>query len=419
MIEYIDRVTSGEGLSRTTAREAGRALFNDATDTQLGAMIAGLRAKGETVDEVVGIAEGLSDSARMVRPDVFPLVTLGNTGSGEHGTFDVLTSAALVAVAADVQITRHLSGPVGSYAGRRPRLGVLIDEDPRAVSRAIEEVGIGLAPMSAFHTGMEAYDRLCAEVGLRTIFDILGPLINPTRADAQLVGVAAPELVEVVAHSLKMTGADRALVVHGDGLDQVAVHGPTVVAEVNGGDVHQYSLRPSDIGLEHHDAHDIATTADGWNMNAVRSVVTGREGEAKQEAVLANAGAIVYLAGAADTLCSGVEQARTTIESGRLTGSLNSSHERRISQRHRRDPASEEPGHVFISHEPGGMIGDNSSAQGRDTSAQAVSGSGLQGRLRPPSVPVGDRGECTPQIADGPARTSRTAQDEKPSWRPS
>ncbi|ACV47885.1 MULTISPECIES: anthranilate phosphoribosyltransferase [Halomicrobium] len=319
MQEYIERVTEGEDLTQDEAREAATAVFEDATEAQIGALLAGLRAKGETEAEIAGFAEGMRDAARTIDPDRRPLVDTCGTGGDDYDTINVSTTSTMVAAGAGVPIAKHGNYSVSSSSGSADVLevaGVDVEAEPPQVEQAIEDDGIGFMLAPVFHPAMKAVIGPRKELGMRTIFNILGPLTNPAGADAQVLGVYDPALVSTIAEALARMDVERAMVVHGSGLDEIAIHGETVVAEVTGSEIEEYTLVPEDIGLTTADIEDVAGGTPEENAEDLRGIVEGTVTGPKQDIILANAGAAIYVAGEADSHEAGVEAAREAIESG-------------------------------------------------------------------------------------------------------
>jgi len=316
---HVERVTDGEDLTLAEAREASRAVFEDATEAQIGALLAALRAKGETEAEIAGFAQGMREAARTITPDRDPLVDTCGTGGDDHDTINVSTTSAIVAAGAGVPIAKHGNYSVSSSSGSADVLeevGVTVDAEPPAVEDAIEDEGIGFMLAPVFHPAMKAVIGPRKELGMRTIFNVLGPLTNPAGADAQVLGVYDPDLVPLIARSLAHMPVERALVVHGAGMDEIAVHDATTVAEVEGESVTEYTLTPADLGLDRHDIADVAGGTPEENAADLRGIVRGEADGAKRDIILANAGAAIYVAGGADSLEDGVEVARQAIDSG-------------------------------------------------------------------------------------------------------
>src|SRR6056297_2783807 len=325
MQDYIERVTDGEDLTLEESRDAARAVFEEATDAQIGALLSALRSKGETETEIAGFARGMRTAARTITPDRQPLVDTCGTGGDDYDTINVSTTSAIVASGAGVPIAKHGNYSVSSSSGSADVLeeaGVTVDAEPPAVESAIESEGIGFMLAPVFHPAMKAVIGPRKELGMRTIFNVLGPLTNPAGADAQVLGVYDPDLVPVLAQALGRMDTERALVVHGSGLDEIAIHNETTVAEVTGDSISEYTITPADLGLEQHAIDAIAGGSPEENAEDLRGIVTGDVTGAKRDIILANAGAAIYVADVAESHEAGVEHAREAIESGDAAAKL-------------------------------------------------------------------------------------------------
>ncbi|MFB6133225.1 MAG: anthranilate phosphoribosyltransferase [Halanaeroarchaeum sp.] len=319
MEEYVRRVTDGGDLTLDESREVARLLFEEATAAQIGALLAGLRAKGETETEIAGFAQGMRDAARTIDPDRRPLVDTCGTGGDDYDTINVSTTSAIVASGAGVPVAKHGNYSVSSASGSADVLeevGVRVDAEPPAVEEAIESEGIGFMLAPVFHPAMKAVIGPRKELGVRTIFNVLGPLTNPAGADAQVMGVYDPKLVPVMARALSHMEVERAMVVHGSGLDEIAVHDETTVAEVRGDAIEEYTVSPSDLGISRRDVSEVAGGAPSENARDLTGIVRGERDGAKRDIVAANAGAALYVAGEATSLRDGTERAEAAIESG-------------------------------------------------------------------------------------------------------
>jgi anthranilate phosphoribosyltransferase len=325
MQDYIERVTDGTDLTQAEARAAARGVFEEATEAQIGALLAALRAKGETETEIAGFAQGMRDAARTIDPDRAPLVDTCGTGGDDYDTINVSTTSALVAAGAGVAVAKHGNYSVSSSSGSADVLevaGVDVESEPPSVETAIERDGIGFMLAPVFHPAMKAVIGPRKELGMRTVFNVLGPLTNPAGADAQVVGVYDPDLVPILANALARMDVDHALVVHGAGMDEIALHDATTAAEVEGDEVTEFTLTPDDLGLEEAPIEAVAGGDPSANAADLRGIVEGEVTGPKRDVVLANAGAAVYVAGAADDLPTGVDAAREAIDSGAAAAKL-------------------------------------------------------------------------------------------------
>ncbi len=323
--EYARRVTDGEDLTVQDARDASRLVFEEATEAQIGALLAGLRAKGETEAEIAGFAQGMRDAARTIQPEADRLVDTCGTGGDDYDTINVSTTSAFVARGAGVTIAKHGNYSVSSPSGSADVLeaaGIPVEREPEAVRRDIEKNGLGFMLAPVFHPAMKAVIGPRRELEMRTIFNVLGPLTNPAGAEAQVLGVYDPALVNTIAESLTHMDTARALVVHGDGADEIALHGETLVAEVENTTVTEYTITPEEIGVDPAPVSAIAGGSPDENAADLEAIVRGEETGAKRDVILANAGAAVYVAGLAESIEAGVDRAREAIESGAAAEAL-------------------------------------------------------------------------------------------------
>ncbi|MBX0325302.1 anthranilate phosphoribosyltransferase [Halomicroarcula sp. F13] len=325
MTHYIEHVTSGRNLDIEEARETAQLIFGEATQAQIGALLAALRKKGETKTEIAGFAQGMRDTMRTINPDCSPLVDICGTGGDDYNTINVSTTSAIAAAGAGAVVAKHGNYSVSSSSGSADVLdavGVNIEAEPQEVEAAIESDGIGFMLAPVFNPAMDAVIDPRKEIGIRTIFNILGPLTNPAGADAQVVGVYNPDLVPIMAEALAQLEVERALVVHGSGLDEVAVHDETIVAEITDDSVEEYTITPEDLGLETHAIESVAGGTPEENAADLRGILTGSVTGPKRNIILANAGATIYTAGVTETIQQGVARARAAIDSGAAAAKL-------------------------------------------------------------------------------------------------
>jgi anthranilate phosphoribosyltransferase len=322
----IDAVASGRDLSADEASEVLAVIMaGDASETQIAGLLIALRTKGETVQELAGLARTMRSFATPVTTTRMNLVDTAGTGGG-RSTFNVSTTAALIAAAAGCAVAKHGNRSATSRSGSADvleALGVRIDLSPAAVGRCIDEVGFGFMFAPNHHQATRFVVPVRKELAVRTIFNFLGPLTNPAGARRQLIGVSDPGYVETIAGALALLGVERALVVTSeDALDEMSITAPTTVVEVDGTDLRTYTVRPEDVGLA--TATDPEATAGGSpadNAAAVRAIFGGEQGPRRDLAVL-NAGAAIFAAGRADDLAAGVAAARAAIDDGAATRTL-------------------------------------------------------------------------------------------------
>ncbi len=299
----------------------------DASPAQIGALLAALRVKGETADEITGFARVLRSKSLRVQTSRRPLLDTCGTGGDSVKTFNISTAAAFVAAAAGVAVAKHGNRAATSKCGSADVLeacGVRLDLSPEAVGRCIDAIGIGFLFARAHHPAMKHAAPVRAELGFRTVFNALGPLTNPAGATRQLLGVYAPALCEPLARVLGNLGAERAMVVHGGpGLDEIATWGETLIAEWDGAAVRTYSVTPETLGVAVSDPTDLEAGCDAAESAAIlQAVLNGTDIGAKRDIVAVNAGAALYVAGVAVTLADGIRAAHETLASGAAAGKL-------------------------------------------------------------------------------------------------
>jgi anthranilate phosphoribosyltransferase len=317
--QAIARLVERQDLSRADMAAAMNEIADGgATPAQVGAFLAALRLKGETVDEITGAAEVMRARADRVRVEHPIFVdTCGTGGDGQH-TFNISTAAALVVAGAGLPVAKHGNRSVSSRCGSADvlaELGVDVEAPKEVVERCIREVGIGFLFAPRLHPAFKAVAGIRRELGVRTVFNLLGPLANPAGARRQVMGVYEARWVPVIAGVLAALGAEHAFVVHGEGLDEIAVTGMTHVCEVKGGSVERFSMVPEDIGLGRWERAAIAGGDPPENARILREVLAGRKG-APRDAVLANAAAALVAGDAAPDLRTGVGLAAASIDRG-------------------------------------------------------------------------------------------------------
>jgi anthranilate phosphoribosyltransferase len=324
-------VNHRQSLSREQARGVmSEILAGECTDAQIAALLVALHMKGETVEEIVGFAEAIRAAAAPLElhknstVDVSgterdALVDTCGTGGDTSGTFNISTATALVVAGAGVRVAKHGNRSVTSKCGSADvmeALGVNINLPPARLAACLEEVGIAFLFAPAMHSAMKYVQPARRELRLRTVFNLLGPLTNPARASAQVVGVYSSELVEKLAEALSMLGLHRAVVVHGlDGLDEITVTAPTRIAEVREGTVRTYEVTPEEFGIERARIEDILGGDANANAAIIRSVLGGAK-SAQRDVVLLNAAAALVAASRADHLADALPAAARAIDSG-------------------------------------------------------------------------------------------------------
>ena len=324
--EALHKVIEGVDLSRDEARGAMRDIMvGEATPAQIAGYLVALRAKGETVDEIAGSAEAMRGQAIRVVTDADGLVDTAGTGGDGAGTINISTAAALVAAGAGVRVAKHGNRGVSSRCGSADvleALDVTLVEDPARQVEILDRVGFAFLFAPFQHPAMKHAVGPRKELGVRTMFNVLGPLTNPAGARRQVVGVYDPERVEMLAEVLGELGASHAMVVHGaGGLDELSTLGPSRVAEWDGERVRSYEVDPEAVGMAHATAADLAGGAPRRNARALRAVLEGAQGP-QADIVVLNAAAAIYVGDGAADLREGVERAREAIDSGAALGRL-------------------------------------------------------------------------------------------------
>ena len=322
----IDAAASGRDLTADEAAEVLAIIMaGEASETQIAGLLIALRAKGETISELAGLARTMRSFATPVRTARDELVDTAGTGGG-RATFNVSTTAALIAAGAGCAVAKHGNRSATSRSGSADvleALGVRIDLTPEAVGRCIDDVGFGFMFAPSHHQATRFVIPVRKELAVRTIFNFLGPLTNPAGAKRQVIGVSDPAYLQTMAGALALLGVRRALVVSSeDALDELSIAAPTTVVEVNGADIATYTLRPEDVGLA--TSPDPDATAGGSpqdNAATTRAILAGERGPRRDIAVL-NAGAAIYAAGRADDLAAGVAVAQAALDDGAVARTL-------------------------------------------------------------------------------------------------
>ncbi len=324
--DHLTRIIQGKDLSQSDMADMmNTVLTGNATDAQIGAMMAALATKGETFEELAGAAGAMRQNARRIQATGSPVVdTCGTGGDGAH-TFNISTTTAFVVAGAGVTVAKHGNRSVSSKCGSADvleSLGVKLDTPPEIVEEAIQEVGIGFMFAPLYHSAMKHAIKPRQELGVRSIFNMLGPLTNPASAGCQLLGVFAPQLTEMFAQALKLLGGQSAMVVHGhDGLDEISVCAPTRVSELKDGMVRTYDIDPIPFFGQLAEPEEMAGGDAEENAAITRDILSGQPG-AKRNVVLINAGAALLAAGKADDLRGGIDLAAATIDDGNATEKL-------------------------------------------------------------------------------------------------
>ena len=321
----IDQLASGRDLSADeAARVLAEIMRGEASETQTAAVLIALRTKGETVGELVGLARTMREMATSVRVEVPDLIDTAGTGGGRP-TFNVSTTAAIIAAGAGCAVAKHGNRSATGLSGSADLLEALdvrIDLGPEAVAECIREAGFGFMFAPAHHGATRFVVPVRKELGVRTIFNFLGPLTNPAGARRQVIGVSDPRFQETIAGALAQLGAEKAMVVaSADGLDELSTSATTRVVEVDGPELRSYDVAPEDLGLARAPFDAVAGGTPEANAATARRILAGEPGAERDLAVL-NAGAAIYVSGRVRTLREGVDAAQSAIDSGAAAAAL-------------------------------------------------------------------------------------------------
>ena len=316
----ISSLMKKQDLSREQATDAMNVLMSgEATSAQIAGFLVALHMKGETIEEITGLAKTMREKATRIETSRTPLVDTCGTGGDHSGSFNVSTTSAFVVAGADVAVAKHGNRSATSKCGSADVLetmGVNIGATPEQVGKCIDEVGIGFLFARSLHGAMKHVGPTRGELKVRTVFNILGPLTNPAGADGQVMGVFDKSLVEPLAHVLQNLGSRHVFIVAGsDGLDEITLSGPTFVAEAANGTVNTYEVTPEDFGLSQATKDDIQGGDSDENAQLLKNVLSGKEGPHRDIVLLNAAPAIIAGCVAADWK-EGIEAAKKSIDSG-------------------------------------------------------------------------------------------------------
>lgn len=322
MKELIALVADGQNLTEEQAKCAMDIMLSgEATQAQIGAFLTALRMKGETLDELVGLAAVLRDKASTISPRVERYVDLVGTGGDCTFSFNISTTSAFVVAAAGLPVAKHGNRSISSKSGAGDvleALGVNIMAEPSQVQQCVEEAGIGFMFAPQFNQSMKYVGQSRKDMGIRTVFNILGPLANPSRAKAMVVGVYDPALTERIATVMSRLGVERGFVVSGrDHMDEITTTTETVVSEIRDGRVTAFELTPEQFGFRRASLEELQGGDGAENAGITRRILQNEEQGPKRDIVLLNAGATLYVGGIADSIEAGIALADKTLSEGR------------------------------------------------------------------------------------------------------
>ena len=328
--QALQQLVDGDPLSRDEMRDVMTAVMGgEATPAQIGALLVALRIRGETIDEITGAAEVMRNLATRVSVSQDYLIDLVGTGGDGANLFNVSTAATFVVAAAGARVAKHGNRSVSSSSGSSDvleTLGIPLDLNPEQIARASDEVGIGFMFAPAHHGAMKHAVGPRKELGMRTLFNILGPLTNPAHVERQVLGVFSRDLCQPIAEALSKLGSKHALVVHSDdGLDEISIAAPTAVWEMRDGNVERFHINPTDYGHAHNSLAGLTVGTADESAALIRAALGNKTSDAAEKArsmIALNAGAGIYVSGVAKTLRAGIDMADDVIASGQAADKL-------------------------------------------------------------------------------------------------
>ena len=319
--EAIEKLVNKQDLTFDEAKEVMNEIMSGETpDILISAYLVALRMKGETIEEISGSARGMRDNGTKLLHDMDVIEIVG-TGGDKANTFNISTTSAFVVAAAGLPVAKHGNRSISSKSGAGDvleALGVNISADPDVVSRCVETVGIGFMFAPHFNPAMKYVGKVRKELGFRTVFNTLGPLSNPSRAKAMVVGVYDKNLTETIANAMMNMGVERALVVSGnDNMDEITLTGATTISEIKDNTVNTYTVTPEQFGFETVELKELQGGDGKVNAQITKDILSGKEKGAKRNIVLLNAGATLYAGGMCSSIEEGIKLAEKTIDSGK------------------------------------------------------------------------------------------------------
>jgi anthranilate phosphoribosyltransferase len=325
--DAIQTVIDKTDLSKDEMRDVMKNIMTgECTDAQIAGFLVGLRSKGETVDEITAAAHVMRELANRVHINHDNLIDTCGTGGDGHNTFNISTTAAFVVAAAGGYVAKHGNRSVSSKSGSADVLetaGVKLELTPEQVAQCVEELGIGFMFAPRHHSAMKHAIGARKELGVRTVFNVLGPLTNPAGAKRQVMGVFSHDWLETLANVLKNLGSEQVMVVHSeDGMDEISISAATNIAELKDGEIKTYKIEPEQFGMQRADISTLAVENVEESFKVMQAVLDNQGGPT-QDIVVLNAGAAIYTAGIEDSLDSGIASARQVIENGSAKAKLN------------------------------------------------------------------------------------------------
>lgn len=319
--EAVKMVIDGQNLNPKICKEVAREIMNgNASETKIAAFLTSIRMKGETAEEIASFAKVMREFCSKINPKVNgTLIDTCGTGGDKLKTFNISTAAAFVVAGEGIPVAKHGNRSVTSKCGSADVLeamGVNLNLTPKQVEKTIEKVGIGFMFAPLFHPAMKNVQSIRKELAIRTIFNILGPLINPANAKAQVIGVYSKSLTFKVANALNKLGLEHALVVYGSGMDEISTHGVTYIAELKDSEVTEYTISPEDFEIKKANINDLYAKDIETSVKFFREVLEGKS-RPRLDIVLLNAAAGIVVGGMTETIAEGIEIAHESVKSGR------------------------------------------------------------------------------------------------------
>lgn len=324
--EYIEQLLAKQDLTLEQSTQLLDVIFEgEIAEAQVAAFLTAMRAKGPTAEELAGLAKSLRSHAVKVNVEVGHLVDTCGTGGAAIKTFNISTTAAIVAAGAGVHVAKHGNRGITSSCGSADvlaELGVKIDCGAETVGECIKEAGIGFMFAPMFHPAMKYVQPTRKALGFRTVFNILGPLANPANADAQVMGVASEDLMEIIIEALKLIGVEHAMVVHSEGLDEISTLGKTKVIELKQGAICEKELDPKDLGIEYADVEQLKAADAKDSAKITRDILSSKEKGAKRDIVVLNSAAAIIAGNLAEDFEAAIEIANGSIDNGKALAAL-------------------------------------------------------------------------------------------------
>lgn len=326
MKEVLEQLIAGQSLSQTQAQEFfQQVITGQVASEMLASVLTALKIKGETADEIAGAAVAIRDNATTFPQLDYTVSDCVGTGGDGANTINISTTSAILAAACGLKMAKHGNRSVSSMSGSADlleALGVKLTMSPEVAKQCLDQANLCFIYAPAYHTGFKYAAPVRKAMGVRTLFNILGPLVNPAAPRCMLLGVYTPALIDIMAAALPLTGVERAWVVHGSGLDEIAVHGSTQVTEINQGKLIEKQVCPADFGLAEFTLDDIKGGTPQENADMISAILAGKGTDAHNAAVVLNCAALLYLHGKADSLKNAADLAMNTLLSGKAADTL-------------------------------------------------------------------------------------------------